>query len=64
MIESLGGDVKPLAESPSSLHTNWKECKPLHCSKMVGCGVAVVMIYLTCAVIGLDSWGGVRSYME
>ena len=30
MITSLGGDVKPLALSPSFLHINWKGMKKIH----------------------------------
>ena len=56
MIASLGGDVKPLALSPSSLNISWKETQknPWHGSEREGDVNRVVMVYLTCAV----TWSG------
>ena len=69
MIASLGGDVKPLGLSPSSLHINWKgTLKNLqHCSKRVGevgDGGAGVVVYLNCVPIGLGRRGEIKHELK
>ena len=66
MIASLGGDVKPLALSPLSLYFSWRvtEKNPWHCSKRVGDVGPDVMVYLTCAIIGLGGRGVIKTWTE
>ena len=62
MIVSFDGDVKSLALSPSSSHISWKRMlnNPRNCSKIVGKVRQGVMVYLTCAVIGVDGQGEIQ----
>ena len=66
IILQEGGDVKPLALSPSSLYSSRKGTRknPCHCSKRVGDVVPDVMVYLTCAVIGLGGRGVIKTWTE
>ena len=66
IILQEGGDVKPLALSPSSLYSSWKGTRknPCHCSKRVGDVVPNVMVYFTCVVIGLGGRGVIKTWTE
>ena len=61
-----GGDFKPLTLSPSSLYSSWKGTRknPWHCSKRVEDIVPDVIVYLTCAVIGLGGRGVIKTWTE
>ena len=62
MIASFDGDVKQLALAPSSSHITCKRMlnNPWNCSKRVGEVGHSVVVYLTCAVIGLGGRGKIQ----
>ena len=66
MIASLGSDNQPLALSLQPYTSIGRRCtgkKMWHCSKRVADVGPSVMVYLTCAIIGLGV-GKVRSNMD
>ena len=62
MVASLGGEVKPLVLFSFILahHLEGDKNEPMTLSKTVGDVGPAVMVYVTCAIIGLGGWGEIK----